>query len=214
MNDVIGDSRLDFVTTWLFESPEGIGNFELADTVEYAIKDRIKNGIIPTELGNGLRKIEGQQTVMYWFEKDNKILLAAEFSIKPQALIVNMIGKFNKGQPPYASDLYNAVLQDRKSIAGSVNSIRVMSDTTLSNDGLEIWKRLLQQGHKISVYDANHPGQTFKQLETVDELITFFKDDNRSYRRWQYVLSEAGPPYAETRSFFNTRRMRELTGRL
>lgn len=204
----ITDSRDDFTDTWLFEMPEGIGKFELVDTVVYNIKDRIANGAQVIELPGGLRKIEGQQTLMYWFEKNGSILLAAEFVKKPQAIVVSAIGKYNKGRPPYATDLYDAVLADRKNIEGNINSIKLMSDQTLSDDGIAIWKRLLQQGHKISVYNNKNPGESLKQITTPDELMTYFQDDNTDFRQWQYVISESDS-YAETRSVFNTRRMRE-----
>lgn len=132
--------------------------------------------------------------------------------MKPQALVVNAVGKLNKSQPPYATDLYDLVLTDRKKIAGSVNNIRILSDKTLSDAGLAIWKRLLNLGHKISVYDSENP-ETLIELENETDLLKFFQNDDRDFRRWQYVLSESAA-YPETRSFFNTRRMRKLAGML
>jgi hypothetical protein len=38
----------------------------------------------------------------------------------------------------------------------------------------------------------------------------YFGNDDTNFRQYQYVLSEAGEVLAETRSYFNTRRMREL----
>lgn len=206
------DSRTDFTNTWICETPEGIGKTELVDMLDYSIKDRIKHGAKKISLGNDYYKIEGQQTLFYWYESNEKIQLAIEFSIKPQAIVVNAVGKLVKGIPPYATDLYDVVLNDRKNIAGSVNNIRLLSDKTLSDDGIEIWKRLLKQGHKIFVYDSTNPG-TLHEINNEAELLKFFKNDDTDFRRWQYVLSES-QSYAETRSFFNTRRMRELSGTL
>jgi hypothetical protein len=213
ITEVVRNSRADFESTWLTEMPEGIGSFELADTVAYGIKDRIKHGSVPVNLGNGLMKIEGVQTVYYWYEKNGNILLAIEFTKGPQALIVNAVGKFNKGRPPFATDLYDAVLADRKNIAGSVNSIRLMSDRQLSDDGIKIWQRLLAQGHKISVYNNKEPGQSFIEITSEEELLQYCQDDNINFQQWQYVISESAS-YAETRSFFNTRRMRELNPKM
>ena len=58
------DSRERFDSTWLTESPEGIGKFELIDALVYNIKDRAKHdpaSII--DLGNGWKKLEGIQVV-------------------------------------------------------------------------------------------------------------------------------------------------------
>ena len=202
------DSRTDFVNTWLFEMPEGIGKFELVDTVIYSITDKIRSGATVIDLANGLRKIEGTQVVAYWYEKLGKIVLGAEFEKRAQGLVVTMIGKSNKGRPPFASDLYNAVLQDRKT-AGGIDAIRILSDQALSDEGIKIWERLLAQGHHISIYDSSEPGKTFTEIKSVIDLHKYFQDDNRNYRRWQYVISEH-VSNGEVRSFFNTRRMREL----
>lgn len=211
----VPDSRKNFVDTWLTESPEGIGSFELVDAIIYNIRDRIKHD--PTSvvsLGNGWKKIEGIQVLYYWFEDSSKnIVLAAEFERAPQALVVRGVGKTKKGKPPFASDLYNLVLRDRKQQSGEIDAIRIMSDTQLSDEGFELWSRLLAQGHKLMVYDKQSPGQSFRGITTQDELAEFFKTDDRSFQRYQYVLLESAH-YGEVRSHFNTRRMRELAGTL
>ena len=101
------DSRNNFNSTWLTESPEHMGNLELIDTITYAIKDRIKNGATIIKLPGGLNKIEGRQSVYYWYGNENNIELGVEFEKAPQALVVRTVGKLIKGKPPYASDLYN-----------------------------------------------------------------------------------------------------------
>ena len=93
--------------------------------------------------------------MFYWIEDNSNIILAVELQIKPQALIVSLTGKHPNytGKPPYASDLYNLILKDNN------KSMRLYSDESLSDEGYAIWKRLLDQGHKISVYDKNKPIQ-------------------------------------------------------
>jgi len=206
-NIEIPDSRGDFVKSWLTESPEGIGFTDLSHTIDYVINDYVKDGSKIIDLGNNLKKIDGDRIVFYWYEINNEIILGAEFSKKPECLIVNAIGKKNKGHPPYASDLYNAVLADQN------KSIRIMSDQQLSNEGLGIWKRLLNQGHKISVYDSAQPGKSFTDITSEDELMKYFNHDNSDFRKYQFVISESGN-YWETKSYFLTRRYRELVGLL
>jgi hypothetical protein len=204
-----GSSRSDFVESWLVEMPQGIGSFQLYDMIEYNIKDRIKSGSPVVVLGNGLNKIAGQQVQYYWYEKNGVILLGAELGVTPQGLVVSGLGKNPKSRGfPYASDLYDAILKD------SNRAIKLISDVDMSDEAFKVWSRLLTMGHKISVYDGKSPGQTFKTIDSVDELASYFKDDNTDYRRYQYVLSESGEMLAETRSYFNTRRMRELSGLL
>jgi len=201
-----GDSRRDFIKSWLTESPEGIGFTDYSQTIANIIYDYISNGALVIDLGNNLKKIEYAQTVIYWYEINNEILLGAEFSKTPQNLTVGMIGKKNKGHPPYASDLYNAVLTDQD------KSIRIISDTKLSDEGIGIWKKLLNQGRKILVYDSSHPGKSFTEITTEDELMKYFNHDNSDFRKYQFVISESGMKYGNTRGFFLTRRYRELFG--
>jgi hypothetical protein len=200
-------SRTDFNETWLTEMPRGLGSFEMYDMLVYNINDRIRSGSSVVDLGSDLKKIDGLQVKYYWYEKNDTILLGAELSVKPQGLVVNSLAKNPKLQgEPYATDLYDAILRD------SNRSIKLLSDIDISDEALKVWKRLLQQGHKISVYDRENPGQSFITIDNVQELLKYFKDDDTDYRRYQYVLSESGEVLAETRSYFNTRRMRELAG--
>lgn len=188
--------------------PEGLGNFETYDGLVYSIKDRVDHGSPVQDLGRGLKKIEGSQTVFYWYQKNDTVLLGVELYKKPQGLVVSYLGKHPdyKGKPPYAVDLYDAVLKDNH------RAVRLLSDTQLSDDGRALWKRLLQLGHKVSVYDIHDPGKTFKTFQTSDQMDQYFKHDDADFGRYQYVLSEDGEVLAETRSFFNTRRLREFAG--
>jgi len=158
-------------------------------------------------LANNLKKIDLPQSVYYWYELNSKILLGIELSKEPQGWIVRAIGKNPQfiGRPPYASDLYNRVVQDSK------HGIRLMSDIDLSDEGYNIWKKLFLLGHKISVYDRENPGQSFKTFDTIADFDHYFKTDDTNFRRYQYVLSESGMMLAQIRSNFNIRRLRELT---
>ena len=203
-------TREQFNESWLSEMPERIGTTELIDMLEYNIKDLIKSGQKPVQVGP-LYKIELDSVVYYWqTDSSGNIIIAVEFGKKPNTLVVHAVGKRgNAGKPPFASDLYLAVLADRR---GTNNSIRLSSDDTLSDRGFDIWKRLLQSGHSISVYDRSSPGQTHRSINSVEELLSFFKDDDRNFRRYQYILSEGNG--IEVRAQFLTRRTRELAGML
>lgn len=197
-------SRSDFVKSWLFETPEGIGNFELIDSLLWTIKDKLNNGFPVIDLGNNYKKMTGPQLEYYWYEKNGEILIAVEFSKKPQALIVNALAKKTKGKPPFASDLYSTVLNN------SSLSIRIMSDKQLSDEGFKMWKRMFEKGHKIVVYNNVNPGQSYTVVSSMDDFKKYYRKDDSDYRQWQYVLLET--TCWETNAFFNTRRMRELAG--
>ena len=198
--------RSDFIETWLCEMPEGLGKFPTFDTLEYCIKDRIAHGSKPIEIAPNIKKIIGQQVIYYWIESNNDVVLGTELYIKPQGLIVGLTGKNPKwvGHKPYASDLYDIVLKDNN------KSLRLFSDNSLSDEGYNIWKRLFNQGHTVSVYDREQPGKTFTTLYSLDDMDKYFKYDDTDFKRYQYVLSEQNVTLAETRSYFHIRRHREL----
>lgn len=187
--------------------PQGLGNFPMYDTIKYSINDRIKAGSEVIDLSGGLKKIQGQQVVYYWYENNGDIILGMELYIRPQGLVVSGLAKSPKHSgPPYATDLYNAILND------SGKPMRILSDTDLSDDAFNLWVRFLQQGHTISIYDNQKPGQTMATVSSPTELKKFFAHDDTDYRRYQFVLSKSGEMIAEVKSYFNTRRMRELSG--
>ena len=204
MEDLTG--RKYFADSWITESPSGLGQFELWDSLEYGIKDRIAHGSQVVNVTDNLKKIVGNQVIYYWYGDASNIILGVELNVRPQALVVTGLAKNPKykGKSPWASELYSAILDD------SHKALRIMSDTSLSDEGFSLWKRMFNQGHKISIYDAMQPGKTFKTFKDMDELEYYFQHDNDDFKRYQYVLTESGEILAETRSLFNRRRYREL----
>jgi hypothetical protein len=201
-------SRTNFNESWLSEMPNGIGGTETYSAVNFNIRERIKYGSQVTKVNDNLFKIIGHQTAYYWYQENDVITLGTELQITPQALVVTMTGKnpsYNK-KPPYASDLYNGILQDNDI------AIRLYSDTKLSDEGYSIWKRLFKMGNNVSIYDSNSPGTSFKTFHSQSEMDQFFEKNSPEHERYQYVLSRKGEMLAETNSFFNTRRYRELSG--
>lgn len=207
LKQIAQTSRNSFNDTWLNEMPSGLGSFATFDTIEYTIKDFIKHGIKPAEIGDGLNKIETSTIALYWFSRDGEILIGAELYKKPEALVVSVTGKNPKfkGKPPFASELYSAILKD----AGK--NVRVMSDSQLSDEGLSLWKKMISAGHTVSVYDRNEPGKTFASFVKPSELDAFFKHDDTDFLRYQYVLSENVLEYCSMRASFNLRLLRENT---
>ncbi len=200
--------RTDFNESWLMEMPVGFGHTELYDMLTYNIKDLMQHGKKPISLPNNLKKIELETSVFYWYEINNVIALGVELTKRPQALVVRILGKNPelRNKEPYASDLYIAILNDNH------KALRIVSDISLSDEGYSLWKRLYMDGHIISVYDRDSLGRSLITLNSLEEFEEFYdKSDSKDHERYQYVLTES-TYLAETRSFFNTRRARELAG--
>ena len=163
----------------------------------------------PEKVKTGLYRIVGQQLVYYWYgEADDDIIIGTEMYRSPQALTVNITAKnpAHKNHGPYASDLYLDILHT------GGTPLRLMSDESLSDEGLKIWKRLLSQKCNIIVYDKNNPGQSKRVITSEKDLLQHFKHGDPTFKRFQYVLTVSGNMLAETVGVFNTRRYRELAG--
>jgi hypothetical protein len=201
-------SRRDFEESWLQEQPMGIHSHDFYPYLTQAIQDRLEMGQTPEHIGDDLFRIVGAQLVYYWYQVGDHILLGTELTKKPQTLVVNFAAKSpqHQNQPPWASDLYMRILQD------CATPLRLMSDHSLTHEGLKIWKTLLAQGVTIMVYDTQNPGVTNKMVTSTQELLKHFGDGDADFKRYQYVLTLGNHMLAETRGLFNTRRMRELAG--
>jgi hypothetical protein len=199
-------SRKNFEESWLSEAPEGLGKFETYDAIEYSINNLLQNGTVPQDLGNGLKKANLLQTMYYWYQDGDKIILGVQLEKKPQSLVVMLTGKHPRwsGKPPYASDLYKTILEDNRHL-----SLRLMSDQSLSDQGKAIWDRLFNLGLNVSIYDRENPGRSFKTFSDKSEMDSYFGHDDSNFKRYQYVLSLDGDMIAETRSFFSIRGFRE-----
>jgi hypothetical protein len=198
-------SREDFVESWLSEMPAMLGDFgETFSIVEKSIKQWIAGGYNPQQITDGLYKIVGTNLIYYWFQNNNDIIVAAELEKKNQGYAVSIVGKnpTYKNAPPYATTLYQSILSD-------IPQSLLFSDQQLSNDGISLWKKLMSDpSNVVSVYNKEAPGQSFKTLETPSELDDYLGPYRANYR---FVLSKKGLSLAETSSYFNLRRYRELS---
>jgi hypothetical protein len=115
---------------------------------------------VPADLGNGIKKIDLSQTMVYWYEdKNGTILLGVELDkTNHKGLLFILTGKNPRyrGKSPYASELYQFILRDNKT-----KSIRLLSDELLSDEGKQIWDRLFSMGLNVSVYDRESSGKSF-----------------------------------------------------
>ena len=207
-------SREEFTESWLTESPMRISGNDLYPVLVHNIREL--QGLnhpayVTVDLVDSLKKINLTNSVYYWFERNGKIQLAGDFEKAPQCLKVRGVGKDkNISGPPYASELYVAVLRDQNS---SLNSILLKSDDLMTNKGLDIWKQLISNGHSVSVYNKSNPGQSHTRLSSIVDL-EMFHSGSVDYKQYNYILSENSNNGIEVRAQFAARRMRELSGML
>jgi len=202
------NNNREFVESWLMEMPEGLGEVGgLWERLDRTIEHYRMGGWKPVKVKPGLYKIIDGQTRLYWYGTPTRVDLAVWLQRKPQSLVVHMSGINPKlrGKAPYASDLYAAVLDDNDASV-------LMSDTQLSDQGLRLWKRMIEMGYAVTVYDEYNPGRTRKTFTKPQQLMRYFEDGEAEFERYRYVLSKPGQNLEECISFFNLRRYRELAG--
>jgi hypothetical protein len=210
------DIRTNFITTFLVELPEKVLVGDSYNIIVNDINGLISDNTYPTiKVKDNLYKIEGSQIIYYWYGTPDSIFLSVELEKRPQALVVRHVGKNPtlKNKPPFASDLYNEILNDQKS------PIRLMSDDKLSDEGYNIWKKLFLAGHQIGVYNKKNPGHTFQKLSSQEEMDNFFGinksvKDPLVYKNYQYVILESRGLSSEAKIFFSNRRIWEINNSL
>lgn len=206
MNQIEITERKDFYNSWLFESPE---------LLEFPSWDEVRDNIVdfscraPKQikiLSNNLRKLELTNQVFYWFEENQEIVIGVSLDIQSRSLVVQMLGKNPKWRkkPPHAIDLYIAILRDLK---GSNQNI-VISDKTLSASAYKNWTKLFQAGYTISLYDKNHPGSSFKNFDSEEDMKQYF-GQGRKYQDYRFVLSESKEAFLDVLAAFRMRGIRE-----
>ena len=197
-------SRTSFNETWLAEMPVRLGEFgDLFDYISKSVSEWKQSGKSVEKLPNNLFRLQGNMLAYYWLGTKDEMFVVAELEKKAQVYAVTMVGKNPKYKNigPYAADLY-------KEIVGNVPLSLLFSDAQISDDGIKLWKRLISDpNYVVSVYNVRNPGASFTQINTPDDIAQYM--DNYQLR---FILSHAKINLAETRSFFNTRRYRELAG--
>jgi hypothetical protein len=204
---IIKDNRIQFVETFLFESPIRALPFDAFGSIKFNINDLRNSGLFPKKVNDNLNKIELSTYAYYWLEDEkSEIIIGVELKKEDLGSIVTLVGKnpLYEKHPPFASDFYLSVLKDRPDNL-------IFSDSVLTDMGYNIWKKLYLKGCKIAVYDMSNPGQSFKKLLTLDDFNSFFKNDS-DYKKFRYVLSESLFKFGDVISSFNIRRHRELAG--
>jgi len=172
-----------FNESWIFEMPRytGPSGHNPFSDLKTVIEANIENGHQPNNLGNNLfNLIIDQFEIYYWVSINSQIKIAARMSRFKNGLSVEIVGK-EPGYEQFASEFYQSILL---TIPGSL----LFSGSLLSKEGLSVWKRLLNSGNVIMVYDPDNT-KNFQKLNTVDDLQKFL-GNTENYEKYRYVLSK------------------------
>jgi hypothetical protein len=191
-----------FKNKWLFESPMSTGpsaHNPYGDLVS-AITSNINSGHNPVVLQNGLKKLDTGTDIFYWVEKNDTIEIATQVEKIPTGLYIELTGKKPSGTV-FASDLYDMILND----AGRL----LFSGNILSDEGINVWKRLFDNGRKIYAYDTKNHNNKF-DINSKDDFKKFI-GDTPDYKKYRYALSENTKNHIAVVTSFDLMRTYNLT---
>ena len=200
------DSRKSFYESWMAESPERIASLNgfgaLLDNLQ-----GFMDSYPSVEIEKDIFYLEGSAVIYFYHKIGNIITTIVELEKKPQALWVVNMAKDPKyqGAPPYMTDIYKEILY-----LSNGRSLLFTSDKMMTNSGIKVWKKLLDSGYTISVYDTSQPGQSLTRLANAEELEKYI--GNKDYRKYRFILSEATNWLGCVKEHFTIRRTRELAG--
>ncbi len=198
--------RRDFYESWIVESPQRIyarNDFiTLLDNLT-AFMEVYQSQLI----SSNLYFLEGKDLCYVYYKTNDNITAIVELKKTPLNLTVVNVAKESTYQNflPYMSDIYKEIL----TIANN-KSLRFTSDDMITDKGLNIWKKLMNDGYTVSVYEPTSPGRTLTKISTVDDLEKYLGDN--TYKKYRFVLSENYENwFGYVVERFMTRRVMELS---
>lgn len=197
-----------FSESFLREMPMGTSAVATYDGLVSVVKEFIAYGIKPKKINDDLFSIKSDDKLIYWYGNEDKFDIIVELIIAADAYVVTLLGKNPdlKGKAPFASSLYADILKDAQ------HGIVIMSDELLSDEGQNLWKKLISLGHKVSIFDAKNPGMSFDIVSKPENLDAYLKHGDADFKRYRYVLSEDSIVFAKIKSAFIRRKIYEQAG--
>jgi hypothetical protein len=180
-----------FNKNWLFEAPLYIrrGKNNSYNELMSSITRNFNNGHKVVYVSQELNKLETPASIFYWI--DNEI--AAELEQKPTGLYIDLVAK-RPGSVVNPSDFYKMILADAKQLIFN-------SDKLSDEDATSIWQRLLNDGHKLFVYNTE---------DVFDKINVDSKEDLEKYlgvgvefQKYRYVLSESVKEHSTVTTSFD-----------
>lgn len=158
------------------------------------------------QISSNLYCLDTNDSQYYWITNGYEPIIITRVEKLPLGFVVRLTGKNSifKKKPPTAATLYKEIT--------AYTHKDLVSDNSITENGFKIWSDLFNMGCKISVYNKDASGKSFKRIESIDELKIYF-DSSVNYKKFQFILSESQKQFAELNSVFGLRRIRELVNR-
>jgi hypothetical protein len=163
-------------------------------------------------LGDGWKKIDGDEVVCYWLEEAGNILVAGEFLKRAHGL--NAIACHSYDGSVSIIELFQRIFLDRAPLEGQLETVRIVNNKQLGDRFFDTnITSALRAKMGLTLYDVGLPGQNFFNITSVEQLAAY-TGNSRIANDWQLVISDAGNSFWDTRAFFHLRGMHELNNLL
>lgn len=128
---------------------KSVGSFY--STISNLVNKMEESGETPTKVGYNIYKFTDSSFMLYYYKDHGSLISGVLLSkVKKGVYKVSAAGKHDayRSRKPYISEVYNAIIND----LGTNEAL--LSDTHLTEDGIQVWKRLIKQfPNKVSIYD-------------------------------------------------------------
>lgn len=177
-----GDSFIQrFEKAWLFEMPMAMrSRYNPTNRLIGLINNYIQKGNEVEDLGENLWRIvlPSGDTQYYWKEEDDYPMIAVSLTKFGDRYAVQEVGK-NPNSKFFATDFYWQILDH---LPGGL----LLSDSELTRDGIQLWRRMFNMGLNIMAYDPKDT-KGYESINSEEEFEKFFDRDFEDYR---FVLSK------------------------
>lgn len=198
--------NLSFNESWLGEEPMMISSIGkgLYYNMLHNLEEFIASGMRPEILPNNYCRLMGSQVCFYWHVINDTINIISELGVRQQSLVVYQTAKNPEATDDvHATDLYDTIIKNSKMPL-------LFSDEYMTVAGMNIWKRLINMGYTVSIYNQQDPESGLIRMRNDTDLMNYCGSDPNN-KKYRFVLADSDQ-YRELAVLFNTRKLRTLSG--
>jgi hypothetical protein len=185
---MLPDSYSTFFNMFLAEMPMRVNGRNDFEFQHQALLENINDGYEVTPISSSVFRLDAGYQSTYWVGSSDaeQVLLIVDVEASSTFCKVVLTSKdptLGRNTPPYASDLYALILADAK-----VQNLVLSSDSMMSDNALDLWKRLHSSGHTLSVYDRSTYEYVLQPVTDPAELDKFM--GGVEHNKYVFVMAE------------------------
>ena len=174
------------------------------------IRENLQDNDEITKLAPSVYKTQNGDQTTYWVgdasaDTVNLIVDTEQHGSFRKVVLTSKNPEISKGSPPFASDLYVIIKND-----SATDSLVFASDEFLSDDGIRLWKTIVEQGYKLAVYDTQARQIVLSPITDTNSMLTFLGDSDK--RKYIFVMTETANKLRGAIHSFGILELKRLAG--